>query len=327
MSSKALLLSSRRPRRLYECCQKKRQGKKSIEVWTTTCIVTRFGKSTAGAASDGTEESSTTSSPNCTVLVNPSNPQLAGCRNFSYFPRGGPVPSKKRGGVGSMHRDWQPLGFVSNWGGMEVGSGMMYPAGVVDGLVHQLGGRRLRAECAYKKLAAAGRGEDDPCPVGTAVVTTWGDAALLQEYDKIVHATPPFYRYHDGPDCDREAALERCYRSVFTILDDMTKGETEDGQQQQQQLRVAVPLLGSGARGFPYEVAVRVASKASVEWCSGDDDDDDANKSNDDGGIHDDDRNFGNNTTIAFGVLEEEIAEQLVRSIENEVAAAKGVLR
>ncbi len=33
---------------------------------------------------------------------------------------GGPVPALK---PKSMHKDWQPLGFVSNWGGMDVGDG------------------------------------------------------------------------------------------------------------------------------------------------------------------------------------------------------------
>jgi hypothetical protein len=60
-----------------------------VEVWTTTCIVTRFQQA------------------NCTVLINPSNPELKGCSDFTYFPKGGPVPKTK---VESMHKDWQPLG-------------------------------------------------------------------------------------------------------------------------------------------------------------------------------------------------------------------------
>jgi hypothetical protein len=93
-----------------------------IEIWTTNCIVNNFGKTTIA---------------NCSILINPSNAELSGVSNFTYFPRGGPVPEKISS---SMHRDWQPLGYVSNWGGMEVGNGMLYPVSVVDGLVHQLGG-------------------------------------------------------------------------------------------------------------------------------------------------------------------------------------------
>lgn len=33
---------------------------------------------------------------------------------------GGPVPSLK---PKSMHKDWQPLGYVTQWGGMDVGDG------------------------------------------------------------------------------------------------------------------------------------------------------------------------------------------------------------
>ena len=36
------------------------------------------------------------------------------------FDSGGPVPKDT---VNTMHAAWQPLGFVSNWGGMEVGNG------------------------------------------------------------------------------------------------------------------------------------------------------------------------------------------------------------
>jgi hypothetical protein len=100
--------------------------RRRIEIWTTTCIVTNFGKTTKA---------------NCSILMNPSNAELSGVSNFTYFPRGGPVPDKDIfSSSSSMHRDWQPLGYVSNWGGMEVGNGMLYPVSVVDGLVHQLGG-------------------------------------------------------------------------------------------------------------------------------------------------------------------------------------------
>ena len=40
------------------------------------------------------------------------------------------------------------MGYVSQWGGMDVGSGMMFSAETIDGLLHQLGGLRFRAECS-----------------------------------------------------------------------------------------------------------------------------------------------------------------------------------
>lgn len=79
--------ASQTPQLVYETVHRFRR----IQVHVTSCIVTRFGLS---------------STTGCSVLVNPSNPELSGCRNFPYFPRGGPVPNR----VDSMHKDWQPLG-------------------------------------------------------------------------------------------------------------------------------------------------------------------------------------------------------------------------
>eukprot|EP00568_Trieres_chinensis_P013803 CAMPEP_0183294958 /NCGR_PEP_ID=MMETSP0160_2-20130417/3089_1 /TAXON_ID=2839 ORGANISM="Odontella Sinensis, Strain Grunow 1884" /NCGR_SAMPLE_ID=MMETSP0160_2 /ASSEMBLY_ACC=CAM_ASM_000250 /LENGTH=132 /DNA_ID=CAMNT_0025456351 /DNA_START=36 /DNA_END=430 /DNA_ORIENTATION=- len=78
----------------------------SIEVWSTTCVVTNFGLGGAGGG------------PRCSVLVNPANPDLCGVSNFPYFPRGGPVP-KRKPNVEAHHI----MGYVSSWGGMEVGTG------------------------------------------------------------------------------------------------------------------------------------------------------------------------------------------------------------
>ena len=198
---------------------------RSIEIWTTTCIVTNFRKQ-------------------ATILINPSNPQLSGVRNFPYFPRGGPVPHDR---PKSMHKDWQPLGFVSQWGGMEVGSGMLYPASVVDGLVHQLGGWRLEGECRLKSMMATNA---EACPVGDAVVTSAGSGKLRESYEKIVHTTPPFFQYHDNP----KDALHSCYTKALQLA-------FKEG------VCVATPLLGAGARGFPIDEAISVAATAAVEWC------------------------------------------------------------
>lgn len=255
--SKAFFKSSIAP----ELCYKTTKSKlRSIEVWLTSCIVTNFGK---GA--------------DCSVLVNPGNSQLTGCSNFPYFPRGGPVPKEK---PISMHKDWQPLGFVSQWGGMEVGSGMMYPVSVVDGLVHQYGGWKLQAECKLKRIMARG---DNVCPVGSAVMTASG--GLQDEYAAIVHTTPPFYKFHDEP----EEFLSQCYQAAFKMASAKYS-------------RVATPLLGAGARGFPEDVAIRIAAEESLRWCQ----DLEQAASDDD----------NNDQAIVFGLLDEQLVDDLITSLE-----------
>lgn len=261
MSSKAFFKSSVAPELCYKSVQNKRR---SIEIWLTTCIVTNFGRQRA----------------DCTVLVNPSNPQLSGVKNFPYFPRGGPVPKEK---PMSMHKDWQPLGFVSQWGGMEVGSGMMYPVSVIDGLVHQHGGWKLQAECKWKQTIA-GSGED-ACPEGSAVMTTSG--GLKDEYDAIVHTTPPFYKYDDNP----EELLGQCYQNAFASAF-------------REHCRIATPLIGSGARGFPKDVAICIAAEESLRWRA----------NNEDDGVSSECAN--DDLVVAFALLEKELVEDLIAAIE-----------
>ncbi|KAK1744399.1 hypothetical protein QTG54_004932 [Skeletonema marinoi] len=119
------------------------------------------------------------------------------------------------------------MGYVSQWGGMDVGSGMLFSAESIDGLLHQLGGLRFRAECnlvpphpwahAYlnqqcRQKAAANndRNANDTvevsnivnspnpktkCPVGTAVSTAAVGGEIQSHYDRIIHTVPPFYNY------------------------------------------------------------------------------------------------------------------------------------
>ncbi|KAL3816451.1 hypothetical protein ACHAXA_001033 [Cyclostephanos tholiformis] len=113
------------------------------------------------------------------------------------------------------------MGYVSRWGGMDVGSGMLFAAQTVDGLVHQLGGTRLRAECSLV-VARRRRGGNNPsrhdvdcydrCPVGTAVVTSSGGNDLRRLYDAIIHTTPPFYD-HPPPSLTMTGVDDEGYES------------------------------------------------------------------------------------------------------------------
>ena len=249
------------------------RGSRALEVWTTTCIVTNFGKQSAAA---------------CSMLINPCNPELTGVSKFPYFPRGGPVPKES---PTTMHKDWQPLGFVSAWGGMDVGSGMLYSVSVVDGMVHQLGGWKLEAECTWKRMTSS----EKACPIGSAVQTTAGDDRLKEQYDVIIHTSPPFFQH----DADPELQLQKCYESAV--------GLAFAGAPDTEPVRVATPLLGSGARGFPFEVAMEVASEACVKWCrDGTDTSSDAVS---------DDKTIAEQT-IVFGLLEKDLAENFSKMIK-----------
>lgn len=200
----------------------------AIEVWTTSCIVLNFGKritmerkqnhhndnDTAAAGPPAAVPSTATQ----TILLNPANPQLSGVSNFSYFPRGGPVPSQQP----SRHPH-AGLAFSSHWGGISTSRGMLLPLSVIDGMVHTYGGWELQAELMWRRfvqqgLSFFGRREEHnlghhqqqhhsqqqeskesnngvvACPVGSAVRTTVG-GKLAESYDSVIHTAPPFYEY------------------------------------------------------------------------------------------------------------------------------------
>ena len=103
---------------------------------------------------------------------------------------------------------------------------MLFSAESIDGLLHQLGGLRFRAECnlvpphpwahAYlnqqqpKSAANIDQKTNDTievsnivnspnpktkCPVGTAVSTLAVGGDIPSHYDRIIHTVPPFYNY------------------------------------------------------------------------------------------------------------------------------------
>lgn len=263
--------------------------KRSIEVWTTTCIVTNFGMKRGRAGGTDGDASGESASSSCSVLTNPANPSLSGVSDFPYFPKGGPQPKKQP--TKDAHHI---MGFVTQWGGMDVGEGMMFSAAVVDGLVHQLGGIRLAAECKLKGLL---RGDGVTCPEGTSIVTSPGGSELRAEYDHIVHTVPPFFKHPPKEDCDVVEMLRSCYRSSL----DLGFDTFDDGSAEEQ--RVAVPLLGAGCRGFPVDIAIKVAAEESVRWMYQALDECDVSSE-------------AGQQVVAFGLLEEDTALKLIDVIE-----------
>lgn len=236
-------------------------------MWNTTCAVMNAGKSTKMA---------------CTVLISPANPQLSGVSKFPYFPLGGPAP-KEYPKKDAHHI----MGHVSQWGGMEVGNGMMFAANVVDGLVHQLGGWKLAYECRLVPIVKQEE-DDERCPVGESVITGPGGSKLSEHFEHIVHTVPPFYNHHPDP----EKYLLECYKQSLSLAFEKSS-------------RVACPLLGSGCRGFPMETALNLAGQASVDW-------------------RDQDKNSGDiPQSLAFAIPDPAIAEEMAKAIE----AVDGVAR
>lgn len=281
-------------------------SKRSIEVWTTTCVVTNFGmkrgRQPGGRSTCADDVTGAASSSSCSVLINPANPSLSGVSDFPYFPRGGPQP-KKQPSKDAHHI----MGHVTQWGGMDVGEGMMFSAAVVDGLVHQFGGLRLAAECKLKGLLRGGG--TAACPEGTSVVTSSGGPKLRAEYDYIVHTVPPFFKHPPKEDCDVVEMLRNCYRFSF----DLAFG-TFDGIAGDQ--RVAVPLLGAGCRGFPTDIAIKVAAEESAKWM-------DMSLDNGSEETSSNTSTGSGQQVIAFGLLEEDIALKLIGVIEESSCALK----
>jgi len=174
---------------------------------------------------------------------------------------------------------------------MEIGTGMLYPVSVVDGMVHQLGGRALRFEIML--LPTKDRDENIKCPLGEAVVTTSGlfSTELSKEYAYIIHTAPPFYEH--SPRGDPRKTLRNCYRNSLTKASSLTV----DGAPP----RVAVPLLGAGARGFPLNVAIEIAVCETVSWCL-----EQCESNNDSNKV----------LYIAFGIPDERTADQVVKKFQ-----------
>jgi O-acetyl-ADP-ribose deacetylase (regulator of RNase III) len=143
-----------------------------------------------------------------------------------------------------------------------------------------LGGWRLAMEC--RMLPLINTEKEERCPVGHAVVTGPGGSLLQEHFDWIVHTVPPFFRHHPDP----EEHLMQCYRYALALAFD--KGS-----------RVACPLLGAGARGFPLDVALNLAGQASLEW-------------------RDQDKDSGDKQLLAFAIPDTDVAEQLVATISKE---------
>ena len=314
------------PKKFHDDSARSTLTKKNIEVWITTCIVTNFAGSTTQTATPKLlqEHTQLVDDTECgwyRVLINPCNPGLTGPRHFSYFPRGADpvVVASHSDGNDITSRSSSKTGSPSStWGGMDVvGSDMLFPAQTVDGMVHLVGGAALRQELDH---VLGG------CPVGHAVLTTTAPGEQFSDYyHAIVHTStpnnvsrPPQQRpagdsdmtYTNNPnnnefDPEDEAQLllTQCYSSALQ----QGLGSAATIGMHPRNILLATPLLGAGCRGFPIPLACTVAARAAMSW------------------FHDPSTvpvtettlPHSRNISLAFGLLEEATAEQLVRELQN----------
>jgi O-acetyl-ADP-ribose deacetylase (regulator of RNase III) len=214
------------------------------------------------------------------ILLNPANPQLSGVSKFPYFPIGGPQPPPGF----EINKDTHPImGYVSQWGGMEVGLGMMFASNVVDGLVHQLGGKELQRQLQQILLRRQRQwGVTTQLAEGEAVVTTTENVGKLKEttgYQFIIHAVPPFYRHENNTSIDDESVvsteevLAETYRNALRAAADLAPSllllqgasASDKDDDDDFRIRIATPLLGAGCRGFPVDIAIDTAAKTLIQ--------------------------------------------------------------
>ena len=188
---------------------------------------------------------------------------------------------------------------------------MLYPVSVIDGLVHTLGGKTLALECKMIHMFKGG------CPIGSAVESSPGSSELEQYYNRIIHTTPPFYKFRYNEEGENQCStgagngagdsnsnsddqveiLHQCYKSAFEA------SFLYNGIPRREECRVACPIIGAGARGFPYDVAINVAAFESWNWlCTHTDN-------------HD---NKGRNipAVLSFGIPDPDIANKLSAEIK-----------
>lgn len=176
----------------------------------------------------------------CDCIITPANEQLIGTQ-LSYFPTGGPCPEPP------------PKGVSNSWGGMEAGSGMLYPTQCVDGRVHAEGGAELRAACValpVQELPSRDFRSGVRCPVGSAALTP-ATGRLTESYRFVLHTVAPF-RSDERWEPRLLSSFIRTWDLILFLV----------GAKQSGRLTVAVPLLGSGARGASIDESASVAVKA-----------------------------------------------------------------
>ncbi|GMH73766.1 hypothetical protein TrST_g13796 [Triparma strigata] len=210
----------------------------TFRIVTSSCIVTNPNPSLIPAPPPPTANTTTT------TLIVPTNPFLTSTTKFPYFATGGPS-QQKFDSPRKQQADWAPPGFVSNWGGMEIGGGMRYSSQTVDGLVYLHGGssyqqslQQMREEASTPHILDEGT-TNLPPPTLRKYTSCPAPPKLKDSgYDQLVHiAVPP-----------ASAPSDHLARVItWAIEGSLTTTASSNA--------INSPLIGAGCRGWDVESA------------------------------------------------------------------------
>lgn len=165
-----------------------------------------------------------------TALVCPANEMLVGAA-LPYFP----LPRNGAAGLDAGNVEQRASELPSTaWGGMEIGSGMFYSSQVIDGVVGLLGGAQLREACASIPLNEV---QMRLMPGEATATPSYGE--LENRFACILHTVPPLLQPPGVHSEDEFSKLVSCYGQAIDLAGQYSGVDA-----------VAVPLLGSGARGW-----------------------------------------------------------------------------
>ena len=120
----------------------------------------------------------------------------------------------------------------------------LMPGGGVDGAIRRKAGHELDDD-----LFRIGK-----CIPGQAVITR--GYRLPARY--VIHTVAPIWRHHDtGSDEEQMAVLASCYDSTLSVADNLRIRS------------IAFPAIGTGAYGWPSEIAAKIAFERATAHLSG----------------------------------------------------------
>uniref|UniRef100_A0A0G4G2Y5 Macro domain-containing protein n=1 Tax=Chromera velia CCMP2878 TaxID=1169474 RepID=A0A0G4G2Y5_9ALVE len=176
-------------------------------------------------------------------------------------------------GQGRRETDSDSGAFSSSWGGMSVGSNMVFRSQTVDGMVDLVGGRGYREEVlrqAAERVCGRMSAEDVKrgvrCNVGQAVSvppTLSSGPALHKQFDNIVHVVAPAWSEVGGNEEEWGGGVRASLMAGWRegVVSALSGGESGGCF-----VILTTPLIGAGTRGGGVERVCREAADAGIAF-------------------------------------------------------------